>query len=150
MLPLDHMELAWAAGFFDGEGHISYHETVRRRRGNTYHSRALVFMVVQTGKPGDEPPHVLTRFQNAVGGLGVVEGPIRWKNMPAHWTSRWQFRPNNWTETQAMIAMLWRWLSPIKRTQARDSLLAARAWHDRRGVQSLPLYAKTPNGGHAS
>ena len=60
------IELAWAAGFFDGEWSIgSYRD--RRGRGR----QSLDMHLVQSGTES-EPPESLVRFQAAVGGIGVV------------------------------------------------------------------------------
>ena len=57
------LELAWAAGFFDGEGHISARRTKRRstENGEPRYGRVLQFRVTQ------KYPEVLERFQAAVG-----------------------------------------------------------------------------------
>ena len=94
---MDTHELAWAAGFFDGEG-------------STYVDPALRVSVVQND------PYVLERFQRAVGGLGRVGGGKviygRAKKPMFTW------RTSGWREAQAVIALLWQWLSPQKREQA--------------------------------
>lgn len=57
-------ELAWAAGFFDGEGWIG---ALSKPSGWV----RLSMTVVQTG-PADRPPAALLRFQEAVGGRGHI------------------------------------------------------------------------------
>lgn len=64
---VDRNELAWAAGFFDGEGWANA-LAAEGRRTRQPHAR-----VNQAGSDGT--PEVLLRFQTAVGGLGFVGGP---------------------------------------------------------------------------
>src|SRR5260221_10051361 len=73
---LDPIELAWAAGFFDGEG-STFARSERARPGY----RRFVMSVPQSG--ADRPPEVLVRFQRAVA-LGVIgprdiDGIYRWR-----------------------------------------------------------------------
>ena len=63
---MDRFELAWAAGFFDGEG---WANAVGRRR-RTKQPNARVNQADPNGVP-----EVLLRFQHALGGLGRVAGP---------------------------------------------------------------------------
>lgn len=102
-------ELAWAAGFFDGEGTIACsfsHRKTSRDGGN----RTLQIQIGQTD------PFVLRRFQKAVGGLGVVYGPYSRPNGRAK--KIWFWSVANFEHVQAVVAMLWKFLSPIKRQQA--------------------------------
>lgn len=93
-------ELAWAAGFFDGEG-------------STYTDPNLRVSVVQND------PYVLERFMRATGDLGrmgggkVIYGRAK---KPLH-----TWRTSDWREAQAVIALMWKWLSPQKREQARSA-----------------------------
>jgi len=64
---VDRYELAWAAGFFDGEG---WANAVRHGRGDKLRPQARVNQADPTGVP-----QVLTRFQTALGGLGRIGGP---------------------------------------------------------------------------
>lgn len=57
--------IAWAAGFFDGEGHIG--AVKDNRRGGTY---AVSMCVVQAGAT-NIPPDTLLRFQN-IAGCGTI------------------------------------------------------------------------------
>jgi hypothetical protein len=64
---VDRYELAWAAGFFDGEGWANIQRRDGRRTGQP-HAR------VNQADP-DGVPEVLLRFRRAVGGLGTIGGP---------------------------------------------------------------------------
>lgn len=90
-------ELAWAAGFFDGEGCFS-----NFRRPNVMSVQATI---AQTNV---EP---LERFRAAVGGVGRLNGPyIRGKNKPVYY-----YAVSGWKNTQAVAALLWAFLSSPKR-----------------------------------
>ena len=110
MSNFDSHELAWAAGFFDGEGtvHLSAHK----------------------GSPGGASVHTsvhqvdrrpLERFQAAVG-VGKIYGPR--PNPPNRPIS--MFQTTTFEAGQALIAMLWRFLSAPKREQARQVLITKR------------------------
>ena len=64
---VDRYELAWAAGFFDGEGWAA---AVRDRARATLRPMARINQADANGVP-----EVLTRFQSALGGLGRIGGP---------------------------------------------------------------------------
>lgn len=64
---VDRYELAWAAGFFDGEGWAG---AARHGRGDERRPHARVN---QAGSDG--VPETLLRFQRALGGLGRIGGP---------------------------------------------------------------------------
>jgi hypothetical protein len=61
-------EIAWAAGFFDGEGWIG-----AQPKDPSSRWVRLSMTVVHTG-PEDRPPAALERFQAAVGGVGHIYG----------------------------------------------------------------------------
>jgi hypothetical protein len=102
------LELAWAAGFFDGEG---YSGVAAGGNGNEYSYFRM--QIAQCH------PECLHRFRAAVGGLGNVTGPRppRGPNrQPTYW----------WTagaETaRKAIALLWPYLGSVKRAQAQEAL----------------------------
>lgn len=93
--------LAWAAGYWDGEGHA---------RGWTtkgyWSPRAIL-----TQKHGDQ----FERFNEATGGLGKAYGPYGDKTTI-------ELRWGGFEKVQALMAMLWPWLGETKRQQFVDSL----------------------------
>lgn len=108
-------ELAWAAGFFDGEGSF----WGRVRSGPRRHERVTPnASVPQMGSV------LLERFRTAVLGLGRIYGPYE----PRHGMCYW--RTSDWREVQAVVAALWPWLGPYKRQQARETMLAWRKTKD--------------------
>ncbi|HEV8228606.1 MAG TPA: hypothetical protein VGQ86_01515 [Candidatus Limnocylindria bacterium] len=105
-MDLDPLDLAWAAGFFDGEGSTLVHSDVSRPG-----YLRLEVAVPQSGPSG--LPEVLTRFQAALGGLGYFTGP---DDKMYFWKSRGR------AEAIAAIALLWPELGPVKRDQANDAI----------------------------
>lgn len=102
-------ELAWAAGFFDGEGSTYYH-------GRTETSSVVKLHV------GQKDRRALDRFRAAVG-IGVVYGPHKTGNH----CDMYYFLVNSQEEVQAVVAMLWHWLGPVKRQQATSAFAKASA-----------------------
>ena len=97
-------------GFFDGEGSF----TVKKSRPHY-----PFVTIAQVDKS------VLTKFAKIVG-FGKVYGPYEHGNnpnrTPAYWYQAWNFE-----KTQAILAMLWPWLSDTKRKQGVRVLNGA-AW----------------------
>jgi len=98
-------ELAWAAGFFDGEGCTTYHLGKHQRK----YPR---LRVSQSGNNGNE---LLERFKNAIG-FGIVYGP--YKIAKNQTKIRWVFQVTGFEKVQATISLLWDWLGTEKRNQA--------------------------------
>jgi len=107
---LNTHELAWSAGFFDGEGctYLAHSGTSR--------TPSPQLEVTQIH------PFVLERFRNSVGGIGKMrDRPDR----PEKRKSRmWSFYVRNWRDTQSVLVLLWPYLSPIKRDQAKNIFAA--------------------------
>jgi hypothetical protein len=110
-------ELAWAAGFFDGEGSTWLSkDTVRYRHP-----------VMAVGQSGDTEP--LERFGRAVG-VGKVYGPLAANTQgflpdgtPRYYLKpRFQWRAAAWPEVSAALEGLMPYLSSVKVRQALDVL----------------------------
>src|SRR4051812_35629251 len=101
---LNREDLAWAAGFFDGEGTVRFKPD---RRGGK-NSGTVAMSVHQVRR---EP---LVRFQRALGGMGKIGGPYPTgrENPILSWYA------TGWKNSQAIVAMLWPFLSVPKREQA--------------------------------
>lgn len=99
---MNREELAWAAGFFDGEGHIS-----------TQGQWGMNMAVYQV----DRRP--LERYQAALGGLGRIY--LRSHSNPNHRPIHIH-KARSFEQAQAIIALLWNWLSGPKREQAAAAL----------------------------
>jgi hypothetical protein len=108
-------ELAWVAGFFDGEGYIG--------AGGSSGRRTIEMSIGQASS--GELPATLTRV-SLVLGVGHLRGPRMlanaWSRLPQYvWCT------NSFEDVQFAVALLWRWLGPVKRAQARAALLRFRA-----------------------
>lgn len=100
------IELAWAAGFFDGEGNVGI-----GKRGR--HWRKIVLTIAQT------EPTTLHRFAAAVG-FGKVRGPYARKN-PLH-RPVWYWSVEGPYRCEAVMSSLWPFLSDPKREQYAQAL----------------------------
>lgn len=104
------VELAWAAGFFDGEGNTY----VRVPTGRDYG-----YVVVSVGQCDPRP---LERFQEAVN-AGHVYGPYDHKgknNSPV-----WRWQANGWEARRVLAQLSW-FLSRPKYEQAVEASQKAR------------------------
>jgi hypothetical protein len=111
-------ELAWAAGFFDGEGSVG---CMTRQRG------AARYLCIQA-QIAQVDRRVLDRFKRAVS-AGKVNGPYARKS-PKH-KAIYRWGTSQFKEVEDIFALLDPHLSPVKRKQFRRGLSAARAY--RRG-----------------
>lgn len=112
----DREQLAWAAGFFDGEGYTGFSKR-RNGDGTARTWRRIDLQVNQTSR------EVLDRFRLAVG-MGRVNGPYNY--VGSNKSDHWQFAASGFHQVQAVIARLWPFLTSTKRDQARNALLAYR------------------------
>jgi|SRR5215469_725774 len=101
---LDTHELAWAAGFFDGEGTVMWRGQSRKE---------LTLTIAQA----DIRP--LIRFAEAVGFPGV-RGPYEPRNPNGR--LYYVYSVSSHIRVQAVIGMLWKFLSEPKREQATKAL----------------------------
>ena len=106
-------ELAWAAGFFDGEGCTSATKMGGSPRFPT--RRYPLIGIAQVDRA------VLDRFRDAVG-FGKVTGPYEKKNPNAR--PQYRYSIQGFVPVTTVMARLWPWLGEIKRQQARSHLLA--------------------------
>lgn len=109
--PLSEVKLAWAAGYFDGEGHT----------GLTHKRRSTRTVMIQIGSTDLEP---LERFKDAVGGVGSINGPYERDN-PAH-QPYWQYACSSFEGVQHIMAVLWKYLSEPKRSQMHNAVMTQR------------------------
>jgi hypothetical protein len=104
---LDPTELAWAAGFFDGEG-----STIARSYASRPLYRQLNVTVPQSGHDG--VPLVLVRFQKVMSGMGRISGPEA--------DSLYMLRYGAREEVRLVLALMWPYLGEVKRTQATRAI----------------------------
>jgi len=103
--------LAWAAGFFDGEGSI----TCTVGEG----SRAIHVEITQAGDE-EAPPDTLVKFHSAVGGIGLIRRKKRYGTLSKK--PLWRWGATSFMHAQAAIGMLWLWLGESKRAKAIQCL----------------------------
>ena len=118
-------ELAWAAGFFDGEGCT----VVRRFKGNDKHRPQHYINVVV----GQSEPTTLHRFCAAVG-VGSVQGPwerapsTKKDGSPSFRKPNWEYRVVN-KQAEEVIGKLWPYLSDVKKEQYTRKLQEVRDFY---------------------
>ena len=107
-------EIAWAAGFFDGEGHVKF-----RRKASAFQ--------IQVGQKERE---TLERFQVAIGGFGRINfAPKTCLSDPNYW----QLNISNQADVRAVYFCLLPYLSTPKRNQFLAAFEAWNARIDQRG-----------------
>ncbi len=117
---LGQPDVAWAAGFFDGEGCTNYH--VQLKRDGTPRPKGNVTITVP-----QKEPLLLQRFREAVGGVGYVYQRKAYEyNEHPVWTLQIQ-RADDVLHT---IMVLWPFLGFHKRIQALDALRKFEAERD--------------------
>jgi hypothetical protein len=89
--------LAWAAGFFDGEGCTTLQKT---KAGGKY----PVIAVVQ------KDPQLLEKFNQAIGDIGKIY--VRKNGVHT-------LRIFSYTKVKIAIDLLWPWLGEVKKAQAK-------------------------------
>lgn len=112
---LDPIQLAWAAGLFDGEGTTM----AAARTGRPGYFR-LEMSVPQCGH--GVMPEVLLRFQVAVLGMGNITGPN--DDDMYFWPAA------SFSEVQATVAVLWPHLGLVKRAQAAAAMRTVQRQYD--------------------
>ncbi len=112
---MDRYELAWAAGFFDGEGWAA---RVRFGRGDKRRAAAQINQADVSGVP-----EVLLRFRRAVGGLGRIRGPyVQDKRQDIY---RWDV--SSLGDVELLHHLLMPWLGQVKLVEFAKALERAAA-----------------------
>src|SRR5258708_158842 len=106
-------EVIWAAGFFDGEGHARSHKNYSRS-GKYEKYIGVKLSIKQTDR------RVLDRFQKAIMGFGYIHSQ-KWDGILTH-KPLWYWQAGSFEQTQAVIAMLYQFLSPVKQEQCLNAL----------------------------
>jgi hypothetical protein len=117
-------ELAWAAGFFDGEGNTSF------CRNGSWKGRQYWRLTVQVGQ--SYSPETLERFQKAVG-VGYITGPN--VSNRGHADS-WKFSIASEKAVSA-LRLLWPYLSSPKKEQAERAIERWLEYSDSLGTKIL-------------
>jgi len=115
---MNREELAWAAGFFDGEGSTYVHRSSPHApKKRTPKVRLSI---------GQNDPEVLLRFRDAVG-HGVVYGPYA-RDYSGGVKIHWRYRTNDPSDALTVIKLLWPWLGSKKKAQAKLAWKRVKAW----------------------
>jgi hypothetical protein len=114
MYTVNREELAWAAGFFDGEGCTGFYS--HSGDGDKHKRMKLVMSIAQINR------ETLEKFNRIIGGYGRI---CTYKTTNVNWKPRWQLAINGLKNCQFVITLLWQWLSEPKRKQAEEALKAA-------------------------
>jgi LAGLIDADG-like domain len=104
---MERHELAWAAGFFDGEGWAAKNKT-----------RGIQARINQSDNDG--VPAVLVRFQRIVG-RGRIHGPIREEGRQ----DLYYWDVSSREDVDAVANAIWPWLGEVKRTEFLAALSTA-------------------------
>lgn len=115
------IDLAWCAGFYEGEGTIHFQLQGRKLKdgsdGRPF--RALLLTINQV------EDYSLENFAMKLG-IGKVTGP--YKGRTANCKKYYQFRVTGYEDVQYVIASIWNWLSPRRQEQASYALQKYKEW----------------------
>lgn len=103
-LPVDHEDIIWAAGLFEGEGCIS----VCREQGSYPLPRLTLCMTDYD---------VVLRFLYSVMGIGTIYGPRIPKNGDK---PSWTWTANGYERCKAILSLFWSWLGQRRKARAID------------------------------
>jgi hypothetical protein len=117
-IEINREKLAWAAGFFDGEGSAYVNRT-------TKHGLTYVELCLACTQHGNFAIEILEKF------LGIVKfGRVYRKCKLDKWSMEiagktgYEWKCQSWSECQYVICMLWPFLSGYKRKQIICSMKA--------------------------
>jgi hypothetical protein len=105
------IELAWAAGFFDGEGNVRNRTAISKKLANGTTAIYTGLLHLQISQNEREP---LERFQKAVGGAGG----IYW-----HKNGHWKYSVAKYDEVYEIVEKLFPLLCSVKQAQI-DAVLS--------------------------
>lgn len=118
-MPNRETDLAWAAGFFDGDGCVGFNKT-------RAHYKSLCIGIVQVNK---EP---LERFLTVVD-AGYINGPYEKPGNPV-----WQYQIRKVDDIMNVKNLLWPYLTHVKHEQFTKAINSYEEYKD-----SLPPYYRT-------
>lgn len=119
---MDNIELAWAAGFYDGEGCTSV--STRKKNG----LKQLFLVVTQCG---DYAPELLTRFQQAVEAGSVSR--VRAKKLKESYLDQYRWQCGAYEVCQHVMTQLWPYLGTSKKQQYERCLTVMQAYKKTKG-----------------
>lgn len=104
MKTLANEDLAWAGGFFEGEGCFSHCKGGRNTKSQ------VIACIAQVNR------EALERFKDSVFSIGKIVGPVNPKKNNHSSYYRWYV--HGYEGVQAIVAMLWPFLTDKRREQA--------------------------------
>ena len=110
---MEKTDLAWAAGFFDGEGCVHYHVL-----NNKYKTTSISLSISQSVLNED----LLSKWFNIfkVGGFNSTHSHRGNENAIDHWvTARFE-------HIQYIMALIWPWLGKAKKDKYEEAILSWR------------------------
>ena len=114
---INREELAWAAGFIDGEGCFGFYTYTQKGRSTLY--GMIKLEVVQVDR------RALDRIQKAIR-VGNVTGPYDRKN--PKWTPIHHLQVYGIEDITIAAHLLDPWLGPVKRDQAATAIAQYHQW----------------------
>ena len=120
---LNREQLAWAAGFMDGEGHFGVQTRLNKNRKTPYSHLILRACQIDI--------RVLEKLNSILPG-GHIHGPYL---APNRQNPVWAFQISTFEKVQPAVAILWPWLGPVKRIQAKKALLNIQKYYQRPKVK---------------
>lgn len=106
----DRLEVAWAAGFYDGEGSVS----CTSNNGNQY--ARVQLSVGQKNEADGTPAETLVRFMAA-----VKKGKIYKKTSAVKELDMRQFGVHKRRDVESVLLLLWPFLSTTKKLQTENA-----------------------------
>ena len=114
---ISYSEIPYVAGLIEGEGCIAFWTQKTGRSGFRKNYPAVSLRISMTDK---EPLEQICRIL----GFGNVRGPFpKGRHKPAYKLEFAKFE-----EVQAIIALIWKWLSPRRKARAAFALKEIAAW----------------------
>lgn len=108
-------EIAWAAGFFDGEGTVFVRHTLRHKGGTTGKYYPLTTVEIAATQTDRQP---LDRFHRVVK-VGAVHGPYkRSKKNKKKWKPYYRWETAGRPSVAKVLHLLWPYMSEPKQDQA--------------------------------
>ena len=104
---MSELELAWAAGFYDGEGGVHMNRAIHKSRHNKAGTHQYIYPNMGVTQ---KDPRPLYRFIEAVG-LGKVQR--KHSNWECH-----EIKYTSWKDVATVLDLLWIYLSEPKKEQA--------------------------------
>ena len=132
-------DLAWVAGFYDGEGSVNGGKRETKKGGKTYSYQKLSI--------GQNNPELLYKIREILG-CGKVYGPYKDKRFkPVR--AQWFFQTQDRDECTTILKLIWPWLGSKKKQQALkilpeldDRSLKEVGWEDNEPLD----YGELPKG----